>query len=86
VVKRLTLSWHFRWQQRMGSYVQYVDLKPGEKVEFAPVALFDAKANYELGCTNLFLQANNIFNTTYVDLGNIPQPGFWFTGGVSIRL
>lgn len=86
VVKQLTLSWHFRWQQRVGSYVQYVDLKPGEQVEYAPFALLDVKANYALSHANLFLHANNIFNTTHVDFGNIPQPGFWLSGGVSVQL
>ncbi|MDD4451206.1 MAG: TonB-dependent receptor [Proteiniphilum sp.] len=86
VVKQLTLSWHFRWQQRVGSYVQYVDLKPGEQVEYAPFALLDVKANYALSRANLFLHANNIFNTTHVDFGNIPQPGFWLSGGVSVQL
>lgn len=86
VVKQLTLSWHFRWQQRVGSYVQYVDLKPGEQVEYAPFALLDVKANYTLSRANLFLHANNIFNTTHVDFGNIPQPGFWLSGGVSVQL
>ena len=86
VVKQLTLSWHFRWQQRVGSYVQYVDLKPGERIEYAPFALLDVKANYVLRRANLFLHANNIFNTTHVDFGNIPQPGFWLSGGVSVQL
>lgn len=86
VAKQLSLSWHFRWQQRVGSYVQYVDLKPGERMEYAPFALLDVKANYALPRTNLFLHANNIFNTTHVDFGNIPQPGFWLSGGVSVQL
>ncbi len=86
VVKHLTLSWHFRWQQRVGSYVKYVDLKPGERVAYSPFALLDMKANYAFPRTNLFLNINNIFNTTHVDFGNIPQPGLWLSGGVSIQL
>ena len=35
---------------------------------------------------DLFINANNIFNTKYVDLGNIPQPGFWLSGGAAIKL
>ena len=85
VVKNLTLSWNFRWQDRVGSYVQYVDLQPGERVEFTPFALLDVKVNYALTHINLFVNANNIFNTTHVDFGNIPQPGFWLTGGVSVK-
>ncbi|MCE5179534.1 MAG: TonB-dependent receptor [Porphyromonadaceae bacterium] len=86
VVKQLTLSWHFRWQQREGTYVQYVDLKPGERVEYTPFALLDVKASYALPRANLFVNANNLFNTVHVDFGNIPQPGFWLSGGVSVQL
>ena len=86
VVKNLSLSWNFRWQDRVGSYVQYVDLQPGERVEYTPFGLVDAKANYNLRNIDLFVNANNIFNTTHVDFGNIPQPGFWLSGGISIAL
>lgn len=86
VVKHLTLSWNFRWQDRVGSYIQYVDLNPGERVAYTPFALLDVKANYALPRVNLFVNANNIFNTTHVDFGNIPQPGFWLSGGVSVQL
>ena len=86
IVKNLTLSWNFRWQDRMGSYVQYVDLQPGERVEFTPFSLLDIKVRYTLHNLELFLNANNIFNTTHVDFGNIPQPGFWLSGGISYKL
>jgi iron complex outermembrane receptor protein len=84
VVKGLTLSWHFRWQERAGSYVQYTDLQPGERVNFEPFALLDLKANYAFRGVQLFASANNLFNATHVDFGNIPQPGFWLSGGASI--
>ncbi len=86
VVKHLTLSWNFRWQDRVGSYIQYVDLNPGERVAYTPFALLDVKVNYALPRANLFVNANNIFNTVHVDFGNIPQPGFWLSGGVSVQL
>jgi iron complex outermembrane receptor protein len=86
VMKQLTLSWHFRWQERNGSYIHYVDLKPGERVNYTPFSLLDVKANYMLHNLNIFMHANNLFNTTHVDFGNIPQPGFWLSGGISFQL
>ena len=86
VVKNLTLSWHFRWQSREGSYVKYVDLQPGEREEYRPFTLLDVKANYRLRNYTLFVNANNIFNSTHVDFGNVPQPGFWLSGGISLNL
>lgn len=85
VVKNLSLSWNFRWQEREGSYVQYTNSKAGERVDFTPFSLLDVKASYKFPRVELFVNANNIFNTTHVDFGNIPQPGFWLSGGASMR-
>ena len=85
VVKNLTLSWNFRWQEREGSYVQYVNSKAGERVNFTPFSLLDVKASYKFPRVDLFVNANNIFNTTHIDFGNIPQPGFWLSGGANIK-
>ncbi len=85
LIKNLTLSWNFRWQERNGSYVKYSDLLPGERVDYAPFYILDVKANYKIRNTDFFVNANNIFNSVHVDLGNIPQPGFWLSGGASIK-
>ena len=85
VAKHLTLSWYFRWQERAGSYVQYTDLQPGERVSYNPFSLLDMKANYGLRNVNIFMNVNNIFNSTHVDFGNIPQPGFWLSGGLNYQ-
>lgn len=85
LIKNLTLSWNFRWQERNGSYVKYSDLLHGERVDYAPFSILDVKANYKIRNTDFFVNANNIFNSVHVDLGNIPQPGFWLSGGASVR-
>ncbi|MFA6701165.1 MAG: TonB-dependent receptor [Dysgonamonadaceae bacterium] len=83
IVENMTMSWNFRWQEREGSYVQYVNTKPGEKIQYKPFSVLDIKLNYKLNDLNLFVNGNNIFNKMYVDLGNIPQPGFWLSGGIN---
>ncbi len=82
----LSLSWYFRWQERAGSYIHYSDGQPGEQMSYRPYSIVDLKAIYQLGQTDLYLNANNLFNMTHVDIGNIPQPGFWLSGGISIAL
>lgn len=84
IIKDLTLSWNLRWQQRAGNYLKYVaETKEEIPTAYKPFLLLDIKANYTVRKINFFVNANNIFNTTHVDFGNIPQPGFWLTGGVS---
>ncbi len=86
LIRNLSLSWSFRWQERNGSYVRYSNLKPGESVEYTPFSILDIKANYKFKNMDFFINANNVFDSIHIDLGNIPQPGFWLSGGASIRL
>ena len=85
LIENLTFSWNFRWQERAGSYLQYIDTQQGERVNYKPFAILDVKANYAYRNADIFINANNLFNTTHVDFGNIPQPGFWLSGGVSYK-
>ncbi len=86
IVDNLTLSWHFRWQDRAGSYIKYENKKFGERVNYNPFSVVDVKLNYPIGKLNIYINANNIFNTTYLDLGNLPQPGFWMMGGIVYKI
>ncbi len=86
VLDNLTISWNLRYQDRAGSYINYENLKPGERVNYKPFAIVDLNANYKINKWSLYLNATNIFNTTYLDLGNLPQPGLWLVGGVKYMI
>ncbi|NLC49230.1 MAG: TonB-dependent receptor [Bacteroidales bacterium] len=86
IVRNLSMSWNFRWQERTGSYLKYVDLKPGEITAYEPFALLDIKLNYQLRNINLYANINNVLNTEYLDLGNLPQPGIWGMVGVNYTI
>jgi iron complex outermembrane receptor protein len=86
VYKGLSADWQFRWQERKGTYTQYVDLKAATEVEYPAFSVLDVKINWKIKDFNVFLKANNLFNVSYYDLGNIPQPGFWLMSGISWTL
>ncbi len=86
IMRNLSMSWNFRWQERTGSYLKYVDLKPGEITDYKPFSLLDIKLNYQLNNINLYANINNVFNTEYLDLGNLPQPGIWMMVGVNYTI
>ncbi|MDD2551318.1 MAG: TonB-dependent receptor [Dysgonamonadaceae bacterium] len=86
ILRNLSLSWNFRWQERTGSYLKYEDLKPTEITRYKPFSLLDLKINYKLRNTNLYANINNLFNTEYFDLGNLPQPGIWMMTGVNYTI
>ncbi|KAA6300221.1 MAG: iron complex outermembrane receptor protein [Candidatus Ordinivivax streblomastigis] len=85
--KNLSVEWAFRWQNRMGSYQKYIENKPtNELVPYPSFGLLDLKLSWERGKYHLFAEANNLLNRTYYDLGNIPQPGFWFKAGAGWKI
>lgn len=86
IYKNISADWQFRWQKREGSFTQYESLKPAYEKQYPAFALLDMKINWRLDKADIFLTANNLFDTSYYDLGNVPQPGLWITGGVSYRL
>lgn len=82
----LSATWAFRWQERMGSYTLYENLKPQGEEPYKPYGIVDLKLQWQRPVYRLYVEANNLFNCTYVDLGNIPQPGFWLKAGIGITL
>lgn len=86
IYKGLSAGWYFRFQDRNGSFVQYEDNAPARETAYPAFSLLDLKLNYEIKDLNLYVNLNNIYNTDYYDLGNIPQPGFWFIGGLNYTL
>ncbi len=84
--KDISASWHLRWQDRAGGYTKYVDLKPAYEEPYAPYCLVDLKLNWKYKDLNVYAEVNNLFDKTYYDLGNIPQPGIWIKGGFNYTI
>lgn len=87
VYKNLSADWQFRLQDRDGSYTKYENGQTtGAETSYKPFSILDVKFNWKIDKANLFLNINNLFDTYYFDLGNVPQPGIWITGGVQYKL
>ena len=78
----LSLNWRLTYQQRNGSYLDY---QSNSVVDYLPFWLLDARANYNLKNIRLFVQASNLLNVTYVDRGNVAQPGIWASAGIAVK-
>ena len=105
IISRLSMTWHFRWQDRVGSYVS-----DGKLIPYHPYAMLDAKLQWSVPraqhstflnalaskrafntrnsfqLSELFVQATNLTNRHYYDLGSVPQPGLWLMAGVRLKL
>ena len=83
LINRLHLGLGMRWQDRVGSYTTF----SGEVCEYRPYALVDARLAWSQDRYSVYLEGNNLFdNRSYVDYGNVPQPGAWLVGGVRWNL
>ena len=83
--KGLSASWHFRFQNRTGVYRRYENGEDKGLYPYPSFSTLDFKLYYEHKKITFFTDINNLYNTQYYDIGNVPQPGFWITGGVSYK-
>ena len=81
IVSRLSMAWDVRWQQRMGSY-----MSGGQRVGYHPYWTLDAKLQWDAPRYNLYVQATNITDHRYYDLGSVPQPGIWVMAGARLKV
>jgi vitamin B12 transporter len=82
ILETLNASWHFSYQKREGSY-------PGPdntEVPYKGFFLADLKIQMNKKTIQPFAEVTNLFNTHYLYLGNLPQPGRWVKGGVQINI
>ncbi len=69
-----------RWQDRVGKYTDF----NGDLLDYRPYALMDARLSWDDSRFAVFAEANNLLdNRSYVDFGNVPQPGRWVVLGLS---
>jgi iron complex outermembrane receptor protein len=83
---KLSTTISMRYQKRMGQYLKYENLKPTQKHNYPAFTTMDVNVNYRFKSFDFYCTLNNIFDTKYFDLGNIPQPGFWLIIGAQMRL
>lgn len=91
--KGLDAALTYRWQQRMGHYVQYTPQSAADgsttysasTVDYRPYGLLSLRLQYTQPRWELYAEAENLTNHRYYDLGNVRQPGFWFMGGAKFK-
>ncbi len=77
----LDLSLNWRYQDRIGSYTNAA----GELKKYSPYSLLDARLDWKQKGYGVYLEVNNVFNKSYMDYGNVLQPGTWFISGVKFN-
>ena len=83
IIKNITASWAYSYNQRAGSYIEYPS-----KIErsYKPYSLFDGRITYKRKLYSFYIEASNLFNKSYIDLGNINMPGRWLKAGFILNV
>lgn len=88
-LRRLSLSLTGTAARRNGSYTHYPvagDPSVGIARDYRPFFLLDARLSWEKGICRIYVDGTNLTDASYCDMGGIPLPGIWATGGVVLTL
>ena len=80
--RNLDLGLNYRLLHRMGNYIDTAN----QHHKYATYGILDARLSWNANKWTAFVAANNLLNKTYVDYGNVPQPGTWITAGFNIQI
>lgn len=88
-LRRMTLALTASVAERNGSYLHYPvagDSSQSERRDYGAYFLLDGRLQWEKGVVRLYADATNMTDTRYCDMGGIPLPGAWVTGGMSLTI
>lgn len=80
--QKLDLGVSYRYLDRMGSYKD----RTGVAHNYQPYGVADARLTWNENNWKAYINANNILNKTYMDAGNVPQPGIWVIAGATFNI
>ena len=86
-LRRMSLVLTGSVYDRNGEYTYYPvvgDSSQSEPRAFEPYFLLDGRLQWEKGWCRLYVDATNITDSRYCDMGGIPLPGFWCIAGVTL--
>lgn len=83
LLKSVNVNIDYRWQDRVGSYTDFA----GSHHSYKPYGIVDAHVSWALSQQlSVYGDVNNLLNTSYVDYGNVPQPGISAVVGMRFKM
>lgn len=76
-------DWYINYQQRKGGYFKPRDT---QEIKYKSFSTVDVRLSHQTRRLSVYIEASNLFDTFYVDFGNIEQPGRWFKAGCNFTL
>ncbi len=88
-LRRMTFAFTASVARRNGSYTDYPvsgDASVSVIRDYEPYFLLDARLAWEKGIWRLYVDGTNLTDAHHCDMGGIPLPGVWVTGGVVLTI
>ncbi len=86
IARNILVDWQVSYLSRNGTYLDYdPETNTFPEKAFKPYWLLDAKISYLSKYFRLFLEASNLLDSAYTDVGNLIQPGRWINGGIALK-
>ncbi len=88
IYKNISAVWTVNMFQRNGEYL-YFDRELNSYTDshtYDLTVLFNGKVEAKFKVFSVYVGLNNITNTDYFDIANVPTPGFSVNGGVKVNL
>lgn len=79
---KVIASISINYQDREGGYTDF-NL---QEIEYSPVYVVNIKISRSIKNFDVFVEATNLFDSQYTDIGAIPLPGRWIRGGFSVNI
>ncbi|MDR2145389.1 MAG: TonB-dependent receptor [Tannerella sp.] len=87
IVEKINAHWQIGWKYRNGNYLYYnVDNGSETEKPYEPFWQIDLRLYRQTKLLNIFLEASNLGNKTYQDIGNVILPGRWLRAGITVTL
>jgi iron complex outermembrane receptor protein len=85
--EQFKFTFYTTYQERNGTYLVYdSEASATNTVNFKPYWLSDAKLSWNKNYLTIYVEANNVFDVSYIDVGSLIQPGRWLKAGVVVDL
>ncbi len=78
---KFQIGWSVVWQQRAGTYTEY---PTNIEKRYEPFLTINTTLKWLEKNFTVWIDAQNLGNTKYADIGNIPQPRRWISVGTKI--
>ena len=86
IFKGLNVDYSLSYQDRKGEYISYKLNSSGEYQSYPSYWLLDIRIDYTYRILNFYVEASNLLNSKYYDLGDLEQPGIWIKTGLKCKI